>query len=81
MSFSTLFLFVLILACPLSMMLMMRGGGHGGHAMHGSGGAAGDPAAQEQRIVDLEGEVARLGGSSAGSETRELTTVSGDRRP
>ena len=33
---TTLLFFLLILACPIGMMLMMRSG-HGGHAMHGHG--------------------------------------------
>ena len=32
----SLLFFLLILACPIGMMLMMRSG-HGGHAMHGDG--------------------------------------------
>lgn len=32
----SLLFFLLILACPIGMMLMMRSG-HGGHAMHGHG--------------------------------------------
>ena len=31
----SLFLLLILLACPLMMMFMMRGGGHGGHGMHG----------------------------------------------
>jgi len=38
MSTGTLFFLLLVLACPLSMLLMHRGGGHA----HGSAGAAGD---------------------------------------
>jgi Spy/CpxP family protein refolding chaperone len=38
MAASTIFLLLLVLACPLMMMLMMRGGyGHGGHRGHGGG--------------------------------------------
>ena len=31
----SLFLLLILLACPLMMVFMMRGGGHGGHGMHG----------------------------------------------
>ena len=41
--------FLLILACPLAMMFMMRGGhGHGGHA-HGSAGADESSSLEELR--------------------------------
>jgi Spy/CpxP family protein refolding chaperone len=42
MSASTVFLLLLVLACPLMMILMMRGHGHGGgHAGHGCGSDGG----------------------------------------
>ena len=38
MELATLLFLLLILACPLMMVWMMRGhGGHGGHGAHGSG--------------------------------------------
>ena len=49
----------IVVACPLSMLRMMRKGGHGGHAMHMPPPSA-DAAAVQQRVSDLEGEVARL---------------------
>ena len=38
MSGQTLLFLLLVLACPLMMVFMMRGGGHGSHAGHGHGG-------------------------------------------
>ena len=38
MNASTLFLLLLVLACPLSMMWMMRGGHGQGHGSHAHGG-------------------------------------------
>lgn len=51
---------LLVLACPLMMLFMMRGGhGHGGHA-HGSGGAREPSSLNElrRRRDDLDGEIA-----------------------
>lgn len=59
-SLGTLFVFLLILLCPLSHLFMMRGG-HGGHGGHDHGAATGErtgPAAQaslppqEKKAVD-----------------------------
>ena len=49
---------LLVLACPLMMLFMMRGG-HGGHA-HGSGGAREPSSLNElrRRRDDLDGEIA-----------------------
>jgi hypothetical protein len=42
MTASTIFFVLLVLACPLMMMFMMRGGhGHGGPGGHGHGGQGG----------------------------------------
>ena len=55
---SNLLLFLLVLACPLAMWFMMRGGhGHGGHAhSHGSGPASIDDL--RRRREDLDQEIA-----------------------
>ena len=53
-----LFFLILILACPLMMMWMMRGG-HG-HGMSDQSHDMGDSAATDDRIAELEREVARL---------------------
>lgn len=37
----TLFLLLILLACPIGMMFMMRGGGHGSHGSHGMHGMRG----------------------------------------
>ncbi len=52
MSSGTIFLLLLLLACPLLMVWMMRGGhgahGAGGHSGHGCGHGGNDGAANEQ---------------------------------
>ena len=55
MTLQTLIFFGLVLACPIGMMLMMRGGGK-----MNSGPTDASAGAQEKRIVDLEQEIARL---------------------
>ena len=69
--------FLILLVCPLSMMFMMRGGGHGGHDM-GSHEAA-DP---RERLVALERERARIDAEIARtrSESTEPTEVTGQPR-
>ena len=55
-----LFLLLLILACPLAMWLMMRGGhGHGGHS-HSGHSHAGEPALHDlrHRRDELDREIA-----------------------
>jgi len=52
-----LLFFALILVCPLAMMFMMRGHGHG---MSDPPQDAADPATTDARIAELEQEVARL---------------------
>ena len=37
MDWNTLGLLALLLVCPIAMMLMMRGAGHGGHEHHSKG--------------------------------------------
>lgn len=58
---SQLFFLLILLACPLMMMLMMRGM-HGGHADHGGDHTPTvvDTTARDARIADLEREVASL---------------------
>ena len=51
---STYLLFLLVLACPLLMWVMMRGGhGHGGHA-HSSGPTSTDDLRQRRDELDQE---------------------------
>lgn len=70
---SQLFFLLLILACPLMMMFMMRGM-HGG-AGHDAGDARNDPrqvvdtTAQDARIAQLEREVARLRATGGADDT------------
>jgi hypothetical protein len=79
MTASTLFFLLIVLACPLMMVFMMRGGhGHGGHA-HGE---PAEPA--ETSVDDLRRRRAELDRliderESADSE-RELTSWGGGRR-
>ena len=58
-----LIVLAIVIACPLSMMRMMRKGGHSGHVMP----MPTQPEATNvpQRITDLEAEVARLRGQAA----------------
>ncbi len=67
MSVQTLFFILLVLACPVGMMFMMRGSHH---MMSGSQDT--DAAAQERRIVELEQEIARLRNTESKTETPEL---------
>ncbi len=65
MTIGTLFFVVFIIACPVGMLLMMRGGhsiGRGAHTM--GGGADPNAADHEQHIADLERENARLRGTA-----------------
>ncbi len=60
MTASTLFFLLFVRACPLMMMLIMRGGhGHGGHA-HGHGGGRGhdhgDSASEHKTAAQLRRE-------------------------
>lgn len=73
------FLFLLvILACPLMMVLMMRGS-HGGHGDHMSGGNANHAqtiADGDARIAELEHQVASL---QARLEQHDPTSAAGHR--
>ena len=73
----SIFFFLLLLACPLAMMFMMRG-------MMG-GATRTDTTAQDCRIQDLEQEVARLRGtevSLTGTEAkRGVAALTGPPRP
>ena len=56
----TLLPLLILLGCPLMMIFMMRGG-HGHGAAHGSGHDAHRPArTRDERIADLEREIASL---------------------
>lgn len=52
----SLFLLLILLACPLMMVFMMRGGGHGGHGMHGmrNDQAASADEQSANRIVSID---------------------------
>lgn len=54
MDWNSLGLLAVLLVCPIAMMLMMRGGGHGAH-QHGSPPANGDPLAgmSEEQLREL----------------------------
>jgi hypothetical protein len=89
MSASTVFLLLLILACPLMMILMMRGGhGHsGGHAGHRGGLHDGHDHASEpepdstQELRRRRDEVDRLIAQRERSEAeRELWPTGSERR-
>ncbi len=72
MELGTLLILLLLLACPLLMVWMMRGhGGHGGHASHGAGHGhvhgdademSGTGALDElrRRRAELDAEIAQL---------------------
>lgn len=85
MEFGTLLVLLLVLACPLMMVWMMRGG-HGGHghASHGAGNArmpAGDGEAPgggsldelRHKRAELDAEIAQL--EEAGIETKTPAAV------
>jgi hypothetical protein len=61
---STIFFVLLVLACPLMMMFMMRGGhghgGQGGHAGGGHGGHGQEPEPREASTDDLRRRRAEL---------------------
>jgi hypothetical protein len=71
--------FLLILACPLLMMFMMRGGhGHGGHAhTHGSPGVAESSSLDELRgrRDDLDREIAAREGPKEADHDRPAARV------
>ncbi len=74
MTFSSLFFLVLIVACPLGMWLMMRGGhGMGMGGMHG--GESKDTSVQDKRVAGLEAEVARLRGDKVSQAALTPTVV------
>lgn len=56
-----LFFLLLVLACPLAMILMMRGGhGHGGHIRAGDGDEIGDVRASTQELRRRRAALDRL---------------------
>ena len=84
MELGTLLFPLLILACPLLMVWMMRGhSGHGGHASHGAGhghihGAADEPSGTRsldelrRRRAELDAEIAQLEQSETETKTPAL---------
>jgi Protein of unknown function (DUF2933) len=66
MNISTLLPLLIVLACPLMMIFMMRGmhGGHDTGDQRGTDRSANDRQRAEARIADLEHEVAALRGAS-----------------
>lgn len=71
-------LLLVVLACPLMMVLMMRGS-HGGHGDHMSGDNANHAqtmADSDARVAELEHQVADL---QARLEERDATSVAGHR--
>jgi len=88
MTASTLFFLLLVLACPLMMVFMMRGGhGHGGgEAGPGSGGHGHEPEPNQTSTDDLRrqrAELDRLIDEREGAERQEsdceLTSSGGGR--
>ncbi|MDQ6846449.1 MAG: hypothetical protein M3019_02530 [Candidatus Dormibacteraeota bacterium] len=74
MTIGTLFFIAFIIACPVGMMFMMRGGhsmgGGGGHTT--GGGHDPNAAAREQHIAELERENAQLRGAAPRARVPEL---------
>jgi hypothetical protein len=86
MNASTVFLLLLVLACPLMMMLMMRGhghgGGHGGHAGGCHGGHDHEAEPREASTDDLRrrrDELDRLIEEREQGSERELTPTGSQR--
>jgi Protein of unknown function (DUF2933) len=85
MELGTLLFLLLVLACPLMMVWMMRGhADHGGHASHGSGHGHTPGLADEspgtgsldelrRRRADLDAEIAKL--EQAETETKTPAAV------
>lgn len=76
MNGGTVFFLLLLLACPLLMLFMHRGGGHGSHASHGT--ASGTPPGSSleelrRRRTDLDAEIAGL--EQAETETKTPAPV------
>lgn len=79
MELGTLLILLLVLACPLMMVFMHRGG-HGGHAAHGEGHGHTHGVADEvsdtgsldelrSRRAELDGEIAQLEQSETETKT------------
>lgn len=78
MELGTLLFLLLILACPLMMVWMMRGHGHSGHAAHGAGrghvhGDADETSGSldelRRRRTELDAEIAQLEQSETEAKT------------
>jgi len=83
MELGTLLILLLVLACPLMMVFMHRGG-HGGHASHGAGHGHTHGVADEvsdtgsldelrSRRAELDAEIAQL--EQSGTETKTPAVV------
>jgi len=71
---------LLAAACPLSMVLMMRGTRSAGRSCGAMGQkSSGDPSTREQRIAELESQVAEL--RHARRRSAPEADLSGERRP
>jgi len=85
MELGSLLILLLLLACPLAMVWMMRGhGGHGGHASHGAGhghvhgdademSGTGSLDELRRRRAELDAEIAQL--EQAETETKTPAVV------
>jgi len=81
MEIGSLLILLLLLACPLAMVWMMRGhGGHGGHASHGAGHdhvhgdademcGSGSLDELRRRRAELDAEIAQLEQAETETET------------
>lgn len=81
MELGTLLFLLILLACPLAMVWMMRGhGGHGGHAAHGAGhghmhgdademSGTGSLDELRRRRAELDAEIEQLGQTEAETKT------------
>lgn len=77
MELGTLLILLLVLACPLMMVFMHRGG-HGGHASHGQGHghthAVADEVSDTGSLDELRSKRAELDGEIAQLEQSETET-------
>ena len=80
MNYGNLFFLLLILACPLMMIWMMRGHGHGGHGAGGQQGGGcghgGHSKSDEPSVGELRRQRAELDGRIEALEQGERPDVS-----